>query len=1523
MYRLSSVVLFLGLCLTNYAQSPHGETLQLNCGDCHTAAGWAIPATAWQKPAADKKAAPGEKLQLRFDHNSTLFPLTGQHALINCRDCHASLVFDEADPACISCHTDMHQQTVGMDCARCHTTNNWLIDDIPELHINNGFPLLGTHAVIACTDCHTSETQLRFDRIGNDCINCHLDDFQATTSPNHVQAGFSTNCVDCHDPAKTDWGTTLVDHSFFPLEKGHQIEDCTACHSGGSFSNTPNDCYACHQADYEGAANPNHLGANFSQTCTECHTTDLGWMPASFARHDADYFPIYSGEHQGEWTACVDCHKNPANYAEFTCVSCHQNPETDDEHDGVNGYSYNDQACLACHPTGDAAGVFDHNNTNFPLTGAHQTTQCIECHANGYVGTSTDCNTCHATDYAQSANPDHEALGVPTDCATCHTTAGWAPAEFPIHDNYHPLNGAHAAIANDCAGCHNGDYNNTPNTCAGCHQTDYDGTTNPDHAASQFPTDCMLCHTETAWAPAAFDHETIWPLTGAHANVPNCTDCHIGGNYTTTPNTCAGCHQAQYDATTNPNHTAIGIPTDCENCHTNDGWMPATFPIHDNYYQLNGAHAAIANDCAACHNGNYNATPNTCAGCHQPDYAATTDPDHAANQFPDDCTLCHTETAWAPSTFDHNATWPLTGAHAGVPNCTDCHTGGNYTNTPNTCAGCHQPQYDATTNPNHTAIGIPTDCETCHTSDGWMPATFPIHNDYYALNGAHAAIANDCTTCHNGDYNNTPNSCAGCHLPDYNATTNPDHVAAQFNTDCAVCHSENTWTPAIFDHDNQYFPIYSGKHQGEWMACTDCHANPANYAEFTCTNCHTNPATDDEHTGVNGYVYLDQACLACHPTGDASVVFDHNTTAFPLTGMHLTTACIDCHANGFQGTPTVCAACHTVDFNGTTNPNHPAIGIPTDCETCHTTAGWAPASFPIHDNYYTLSGAHAGISNDCAGCHNGDYNNTPNTCAGCHQPDYDATTNPDHSANQFSTNCTDCHSETAWTPTTFDHNLVWPLNGAHANVPNCTDCHAGGNYNNTPNTCAGCHQPDYDATTNPNHAANQFPTDCTQCHDENAWAPATFDHNAVWPLTGAHASVPNCTDCHIGGNYTNTPNTCAGCHQTNYDATTNPNHPAIGIPTDCQNCHTSDGWMPATFPIHNNYYQLNGAHAAIANDCAACHNGNYNNTPNTCAGCHQPDYDATTNPNHAANQFPTDCTQCHDENAWAPATFDHNAVWPLTGAHASVPNCTDCHTGGNYTNTPNTCAGCHQTDYDATTNPNHPAIGIPTDCQNCHTSDGWMPATFPIHNNYYQLNGAHAAIANDCAACHNGNYNNTPNTCAGCHQPDYDATTNPNHAANQFPTDCTQCHDENAWAPATFDHNAVWPLTGAHASVPNCTDCHIGGNYTNTPNTCAGCHQTDYDATTNPNHPAIGIPTDCQNCHTSDGWMPATFPIHNNYYQLNGAHAAIATTAQPATRQLQQYPKHLRGLSQTRLRRHHKPQSRRQPVPHRLHPVPR
>ncbi len=1605
-------VLVVAVC---HGQSPHGETFTMDCAICHTSDSWTVIPDS-----------------VSFDHSVTGFTMEGQHGQIDCRQCHTTLEFTNTPNTCASCHLDVHQLSVGDQCARCHDTDSWLINNITQLHRENSFPLEGAHLVAECVMCHKSDSELRFEPIGTDCFSCHQEDYVATTNPDHAKAGYSTNCIECHQVNAFDWSGTNINHDFFPLTLGHEINDCARCHTGSSYSDISPDCFACHEDDYFATTDPNHQAVNITTACASCHTTDPGWQPADYKQHDVLFFPIYTGSHKGEWSDCIDCHTDPDNYSVFTCVTCHAMDETDDDHDGIDGYSYNSMACLACHPTGESDGSFDHNATGFPLTGVHTTTECIACHSNGYAGTPTDCFACHNEDYEQSLNPNHGQLAIPTDCASCHTTAPeWNPAEFPDHNDYYVLAGAHALIAMDCAACHNGDYNNTPNTCYGCHQAEYDQTTDPPHAALQFSQDCASCHTETAWEPSTFDHDlqhfpiysgkhqgewsecsdchTVpgdygqftciachtnpetdeahagvggyfydnfaclachptgdadmtfnhndsgFPLTGAHT-VVDCIACHASG-YENTPTACEACHLTDFNQAINPNHTELGIPMDCASCHTTEpGWSPADFDIHDNYYVLSGAHALIANDCAACHNGDYNNTPNTCYACHQNDYDQTTDPPHLSLQFSQDCASCHNETAWEPSTFDHDAqhfpiysgshqgewsqcvdchnmpgnwavftcvtchanpetdeehqgvsgyfyesnacfachptgeadmafnhdasAFPLTGAHITV-DCIQCHAAG-YQNTPTACEACHLPDYNQSTNPNHTALGLPTDCASCHTTEpAWNPAAFDIHNDYYVLNGAHALIANQCATCHNGDYNNTPNTCYGCHQEDYDQTMDPSHMTLNFSTDCALCHTENDWAGAQYtDHDDQYFPIYSGVHNGVWSQCTECHTNTNNYAEFTCVTCHANPETEEEHAGVPGYFYESSACLACHPTGDSEGSFNHNDSGFPLTGAHVTVDCIECHATGYENTPTACDACHLPDYNQSTNPNHMGLGLPTDCASCHTTEpAWNPATFDIHNDFYALNGAHALIADQCITCHNGDYNNTPNTCYGCHQEDYEQTTDPSHVTLGFPTDCALCHSETDWTGAEFtDHDdQYFPIySGAHMGVwSQCTECHT--NINNYAEfTCITCHA---NPETDEEHAGvNGYfyqSEACLACHPTGD-ADNPFDHNdSNFPLTGAHLTV-DCIDCHASG-YEGTPTACDACHLPDYNQSTNPNHTNLGLPTDCASCHTTEPeWNPATFDIHNDYYALNGAHALIADQCITCHNGDYNNTPNTCYGCHQEDYEQASNPDHIELNFSTDCASCHTETDWAGAEYSEHddQYFPIySGAHMGVwGECSECHTNpNNYAVF--TCITCHA---NPETDNQHTGVNgyfyQSEACLACHPT-GEGAGSFDHNDSNFPLTGAHVTV--DCIECHASGYQGTPTECDACHLPDYNQSSNPNHINLSLPTDCASCHTtEPEWNPATFDiHDDFYVLEGAHALISDqCVTCH-NGDYNNTPNTCFGCHEQDYNQTNDPDHQAAQFPTDCASCHSQNEWIPADWDHDGMYFPIySGKH---------------------------------------------------
>ena len=551
MCQLPYIIISLLFVANLFAQSPHGKDLKYDCSDCHSSVSW--------------KEIPEN---IKFDHKKTDFKLSGQHKIISCVNCHQSLVFSNTKNDCSSCHKNIHQNSVLPVCSSCHTTQTWLITNINELHQQSRFPLIGIHVVQDCAQCHSKFSTLNFEVEGIECIDCHRNNFMATKNPDHIQAGFSTNCQQCHLINQISWGLSSFVHELFPLVGGHNIKDCFSCHQQRNFKGLSQDCYSCHKQNYEATTDPNHIQGKFSTDCTSCHNIN-GWGTTSF----------------------------------------------------------------------------DHNATIFPLLGKHTTLSCNSCHSTGYT--------------------------------------------------------------------------NLPLECYGCHKPYYEKAVSPSHVSNKFSTTCEQCHTSNGWIPASFDHKTTaFPLTGAHINL-DCSLCHTNG-YAGTPTDCYSCHKTKYDNTTNPNHITANFQTICEQCHTTNGWTP--------------------------------------------------------------------------STFDHNAT------------------------------------------------------------------TFP-------LTGKHTTVA--CNSCHTNSYTGTPTDCYACHKTNYDNTTNPNHIAASFPTVCDQCHTTNGWTPASFDHDNQYFPIYSGKHNGKWNTCSECHTTANNYAVFSCIDCHEHNKqdTDKDHNDVSNYVYASSSCYSCHPRG--------------------------------------------------------------------------------------------------------------------------------------------------------------------------------------------------------------------------------------------------------------------------------------------------------------------------------------------------------------------------------------------------------------------------------------------------------------------------------------------------------------------------------------------------------------------------------------------------------------------------------------------------------------------------------
>lgn len=545
----------------------HRGQFGARCEQCHTEKGWEI-----------------HTQQLKQHENR--FPLLGAHAMLECADCHkgeATGQFTGVSTACLTCHTSDFQKAITPDhralafptaCEACHSADTWFGAKFDHLKFT-GFALTGMHATLDCTACHIGG---KFQGTPADCYSCHTKDYATTNNPPHAQAGFVTGmCATCHDT--TSWFDATFDHNKstnFPLIGKHVSVPCLQCHINGKFVGTPTDCASCHMQQYNSTNNPPHLQAGFAASaCATCHTP-AGWDSANFNHNQ--FFPLTNGHANLQ---CTQCHTG-GNYATAptTCYGCHAKDYNNTATiAGVpNHVTANfPQDCTLCHSTSTwLNATFNHNNTTFPLTGAHVNVPCATCHTDNYAGTlPTTCFGCHQKDYNNTATipgvPNHVTAGYPQDCTMCHTTTTWLNATFNHNNTPFPLQGPHVNVA--CNLCHiGGVFAGTPTDCYSCHKAAYLGTTNPNHTAAGFPTTCVTCHTTwvtTGWLGATFNH-TWFPMNHGNANGV-CSSCHTNPNdYSVFQ--CTNCHLKPQ---TDPHHTGVKgyvyNSVNCYQCHQNGG----------------------------------------------------------------------------------------------------------------------------------------------------------------------------------------------------------------------------------------------------------------------------------------------------------------------------------------------------------------------------------------------------------------------------------------------------------------------------------------------------------------------------------------------------------------------------------------------------------------------------------------------------------------------------------------------------------------------------------------------------------------------------------------------------------------------------------------------------------------------------------------------------------------------------------------------------------------------------------------
>ena len=466
-------------------------------------------------------------------------------------------------------------------------------------------------------------------------------------------------------------------------------------------------------------------------------------------------------------------------------------------------------------------------------------------------------------------------------------------------------------------------------------------------------------------------------------------------------------------------------------------------------------------------------------------------------------------------------------------------------------------------------------------------------------------------------------------------------------------------------------------------SCDSCHvSNPSETQDALCGSCHID-VQRDRATG-DGYhgLHPDAAssdCFSCHQEHEgrnaeavqfSPAAFDHAFTDFPLIGLHTQLECADCHNDNtpFRQTSQQCSSCHQ------DQDVHMGV-LGETCTDCHSPNGWDLVAFDHSLTMFSLRDAHAEAQ--CIDCHRDQtFVGTPLRCASCHRDD-------DVHNGRNGTECADCHSETAWNATNFNHWMVsgFALEGRHQSL-DCQSCHTTDLTAALPQTCVGCH-----AGEDIHQGA--LGEDCASCHTPNTWSGTGFDHfsSTGFDLTGAHAQA-QCSDCHATTTTAALPTDCAGCH------TPDPHQGQLGA--DCAGCHGDLAWNADVLFDHGlTDFPLIGVHAQTG--CIDCHaTAAFHDAGEDCMDCHvEDDYHAGT--------LGDSCAGCHSPVAWQAWMFDHSEVsqFPLTGAHGEL-GCASCHqqdldamlADGT------TCASCHRHE-----DPHDGRFG--TDCGSCHTTENF------------------------------------------------------------------------------------------------------------------------------------------------------------------------------------------------------------------------
>ena len=516
----------------------------------------------------------------------------------------------------------------------------------------------------------------------------------------------------------------------------------------------------------------------------------------------------------------------------------------------------------------------------------------------------------------------------------------WSTGELCAQISPGKLSNDHAYLegVDKCTQCHDAGKSVSDSKCLKCH-AEIDQLIKSGrgyHSSKEVKgKSCVRCHNEhhgrnfelVRLDSASFDHNlTGYQLQGAHARL-DCKQCHQpryirssklrqkSSTYLGLDSRCVSCHADYHQGK---------MGKDCASCHNQQDFdTPKPFNHATTRYPLKGKHAEVS--CKECHKTSVvkgvkvqHYSPMNFANCN----ACHADPHK--NKFGQDCKSCHVESSFTTIknivTFDHDKTdYKLEGKHKSV-SCKECHTSGNYTKPLPfaRCTDCHDDHHKGQLDKK----GKKTDCATCHSVEGFTPASYSVADHAltkFPLNGAHQAVS--CNECHVKNkewvFKVRGESCVDCHTNVHKGYISKEQMPDE---DCTLCHTQENWKTISYNHDRTGYKLEGSHAQTN---CSECHYRPDKNGQKVqqfkgtareCTVCHT-----DNHRGQ--FQELGKTdCLRCHTyTKWTPSTFNHDTSRFKLDGQHARLECNECHkeVNSSEGNfiqhrfnDISCASCH-------------------------------------------------------------------------------------------------------------------------------------------------------------------------------------------------------------------------------------------------------------------------------------------------------------------------------------------------------------------------------------------------------------------------------------------------------------------------------------------------------------------------------------------------------------------------------------------------------------------------------------